>query len=486
MINKKTILLKNYFDWVVSDLLLMIIGMIIISILFKIINFSETLQTTIIWGMLAYCVVSFWTLSLISSAKANSSSFSWKFFQSLPLSKKEIIFSLILSRLLLVVPIVLFLVLFKSNVDEFFKIFNNEDYNFFKLILNVVLFAVFIELIAVNGAITNPRLEYQKANANKDLISTIRILLLAITTILFLILGIGLLEIKYSVGVFDFLAPVLKEVFIFGANWSPLVLITFITFMYWNLLDTWTNEIKSYKKPIKWNPVKEWGTIIACSIFLGVFALNVDFATPTFYQGNRLGTSIYKKDYKQIERMPKGSVEINEASDSGVTPVLMAIAIGDLKMVKILVDKGADLNNVTNGKDKDYKYYDAMMFAVLSEQTDVVDYLLTKGFEVNSKPNQLNIYPLHLAAQSCKPKMLEHLIKLGADINAVNAKGESVSILAAKSKCLGNIVALHEAGADFSLKDNSGKTVNDYKSEKKHDQYLNHYIEKYSRKPASR
>ncbi len=486
MNNKKLILLRNYFDWVVYDLLLMIIGMFIISLLFKIISFSETLQITVVWGLLIYCVRNFWTLSLISSAKANSSNFSWKFFQSLPLSKKEITFSLILSRLVLVVPIIVFLVLFKSNVDEFFNLFSIKDYNFYKLILNIVLFAVFIELMVVNGAITNPRLEYQKANADKDLISTIRTFLLFITGFLFLFLGIVFVEIRYSIGVFDFIQPFLKSILTFGVNWSPLVLAVFIIFLYTNLLDTWTNEIKTYKKPVKWNPIKEWGIIITCSAVLGFFALNIDFATPPFYQGNKLGIFIYKNDYGYIEKMSKNSIEINQASDSGVTPVLMAIAIGDLKMVKLLVDKGADLTSVTNDKDKDYQFYNAMMFAVLSEKTEMVDYLLSKGFELNSKANQFNVLPLHLAAQSCKPKMLEHLIRSGADINAVNAKGESASMLAAKSKCLGNIVALHEAGADFLLKNNLGKTINDYKSEKKYDQYLNYYIEKYSRAPASK
>ena len=94
----------------------------------------------------------------------------------------------------------------------------------------------------------------------------------------------------------------------------------------------------------------------------------------------------------------------NEKSKCSV--IHYAARQGDLNRVKLLVEKGADVN------EKDYYRSSALHYAVESGNLELAQYLVEKGADVNAK-NNYGTAVLHLAAKSGSLELVELLVKQG-------------------------------------------------------------------------
>jgi TPR repeat protein len=144
-------------------------------------------------------------------------------------------------------------------------------------------------------------------------------------------------------------------------------------------------------------------------------------------------------------------------SDEGATnrPLHAAVEAGHVAMVKLLLDRGANVNAVTrDGKA-------ALHLAARTLRADLVALLLDRGAAVNPA-DKTRSTPLHYAVEGYSPDVPAHvtmLIARGASIEARDEEGKTPLHRAATSAPVA--AALCAAGADVGARDKAGKTPAD-------------------------
>ncbi|MCX5644112.1 MAG: ankyrin repeat domain-containing protein [Phycisphaerae bacterium] len=122
---------------------------------------------------------------------------------------------------------------------------------------------------------------------------------------------------------------------------------------------------------------------------------------------------------------------------------------GDLTQVKRYIEDGTDVNT------KDGIGRTALHWAVFADTTEVADFLITKGADVNAKANG-GIRPLDLAIHS--QHMVEFLISRGADVNSKGDSGWTALRLACNNGWSDLVELLIGKGADVNTRDKGGMT----------------------------
>ena len=136
-------------------------------------------------------------------------------------------------------------------------------------------------------------------------------------------------------------------------------------------------------------------------------------------------------------------------SNIGATPFFLAASFGDLKMMRILLNGGADPMRRTDdgttalmvaagvdyvqGQDKygRRRFNDDMPLQESALET--VRFLLDLGLDINAT-NRYKQTPLHGAVYLGGTSLVPFLVERGADINAVNARGQTPWLIAAKGE----------------------------------------------------
>ncbi|MBO7243655.1 MAG: ankyrin repeat domain-containing protein, partial [Alphaproteobacteria bacterium] len=120
----------------------------------------------------------------------------------------------------------------------------------------------------------------------------------------------------------------------------------------------------------------------------------------------------------------KKGVYVNDCTLKGETPLHLVAKTGYLDMARLLIQEKADVNMINN------KGNTPLHQAVSLDYLDMVKLFIEAGADVNKKNNKLNA-PIHLAVWG-RLKMMEELIKSGADLLAKNKSGEDAYSLAMK------------------------------------------------------
>ena len=100
------------------------------------------------------------------------------------------------------------------------------------------------------------------------------------------------------------------------------------------------------------------------------------------------------------------------------TPLINAILYDQTETVKVLIDKGADVNE--KGRDN----FTALHWAAFYGKTEMVKILLSKGAEVNARSETYGT-PLTLAAQYGFADTVKVLLEKGADVNITDGYGRT-------------------------------------------------------------
>ncbi|WP_428897956.1 Ankyrin repeat [Parelusimicrobium proximum] len=117
-----------------------------------------------------------------------------------------------------------------------------------------------------------------------------------------------------------------------------------------------------------------------------------------------------------------GKVDINMPSVFDITPLIQASANSHDKIIEYLISKGAVVDTVdTLGKS-------ALSHAAEHGCVKCIDILVKNTADVN-RADKLGDTPLTLAIKNQQDKAAVALIKYGSDINYTNSQGESVSSL---------------------------------------------------------
>ena len=178
------------------------------------------------------------------------------------------------------------------------------------------------------------------------------------------------------------------------------------------------------------------------------------------YTGGRsldfLGEIKKENSVKLLSYAIKKGAEINVLDEYNFSPLHRAVETGNLDVVKVLVENGADVNISSQGKGRGTPI---MWIAKIEGNPDIARYLIDKGADLKVK-NTYNENLLHLSSGTSKDKldMIRLFIKGNVDINARDNEGRTPLHCAVLRDNKEVIATLLSAGADPNAKDNNGKT----------------------------
>jgi ankyrin repeat protein len=195
-----------------------------------------------------------------------------------------------------------------------------------------------------------------------------------------------------------------------------------------------------------------------------------------FITNQTVYSSINKNAYKAVKnnnfKMLKKLVNrnnVNEKNEDGETILNYSIIMGNLKIVKYLLSINAEFNNkakisynfvVKNGKIISFvKVFEnngetgdtPLIIAIKSEKEKIIKLLLNKGAEINLKNNHSNI-PLNVAIETNNMNIILFLLKKGANVNPEYKSWNTPLILAIKNENFDVVKLLVENGADVNSK----------------------------------
>ncbi|MDD5773688.1 MAG: ankyrin repeat domain-containing protein [bacterium] len=170
---------------------------------------------------------------------------------------------------------------------------------------------------------------------------------------------------------------------------------------------------------------------------------------------NGLATALIyaeKNGNKKIVKLLK-EAGAAEASANNPPDLISAAEKNDIKTVKQLLDKGADVNV------KDKYGFNVLIKEAGSGHTEIVKLLLEKGAVVNAKTKGGYTALMAAAEQYNNTEILKMLLDKGAIINAKTDKGDNALIYAAREGHTEIVKILLAKGADLHAKDKYGRTV---------------------------
>ena len=139
-------------------------------------------------------------------------------------------------------------------------------------------------------------------------------------------------------------------------------------------------------------------------------------------------------------------VEFFVSKDADVSTFHGAACVGDLDRVKSFVEQGADVDA------KDEFNWTPLFWAVSTGQTDVAEFLISRGADVQAKTSDDGSTAIHQAAQIRAWKLAELLISKGADVNSKNNNGSTPLIIASFSGNRDAVEWLIAKGAEVNVR----------------------------------
>ena len=152
---------------------------------------------------------------------------------------------------------------------------------------------------------------------------------------------------------------------------------------------------------------------------------------------------------------------VNEPSDSGKTPLAAAVFRGNIDIVRMLLESGANCDSLYFFEGGNVLHY-----AVEHELEEILDELIEKTVSVNER-NEKGLTALMIAAENGNLAILKKLIKSKCEINALDRKGLTAVMISVRNYLLGDrsdeaiecIQELIDAKADLSICDDDGNNA---------------------------
>ena len=137
------------------------------------------------------------------------------------------------------------------------------------------------------------------------------------------------------------------------------------------------------------------------------------------------------------------------------TPLFYAVHNDQEAMVKLLLEKGANLNINDGG----FVHHSLLLYAVSKGYEGIVKLLLEKGANLEYKDGLDGQTPLSYAAMHGKVALVKLLLEKGADMESRRTLGRTALYDAADRGCKRTVELLVERGAELETKSSTGRTA---------------------------
>lgn len=485
-----TIFLKEFYDYNKRDFWVIVLSNLIIGISLYALNANILVQLAAIVLMVYRTFTFIRSASIMPSVSSDFDRYSWKYLQGLPLSKRELLITLILSNLFALFPVIVWLLSFLPILKPIHNFYQDESLPsltvFAKTFLYSIPVIIMISCLSIKNVITFPRSQYSRIDPKLKFLERIKNVVILATLLLYVILALKLLHDHLGIKVGNYIKMVIDATGDFLYSWWILPFLSLVALLFFfNTLYTWQIEIRGYKK-LNWAMKRDIPIMAMCILLMAVSIYHVDWHTPGRYMDNPLLRAVYLKDHKGIDQLLKSGSNINSPNKNGFTPIMVAAYEGDYRMFVYLESRGARPEGLINIQDDDYRSgMDIMLLAVDGGNEDIIEKLIERGYSPDTQNRVSKRYAIHYAARKCKYKVLDKLIQNKADLNALNKEGNTALHIASENKCHGAIALLIDAGADPSIKNKEQKIARDYFISK-YNKDIVYYLDKKFRAPAGK
>lgn len=163
--------------------------------------------------------------------------------------------------------------------------------------------------------------------------------------------------------------------------------------------------------------------------------------------------AIADKKKTKVRRMIKNGFNVNTANENGRTPLMMAVQVGNIDMLKMLIKAGANLEQTAKESETPFLYA-----CRATGDVKVIEYLIKQGVNTKAR-NVFGHNALFMAAEYNKSwKVVEYLINTKLyDINDQNCNYKYTPLMAAvRCNTIDVVNVLIEHGANLYAKDAEG------------------------------
>ena len=151
-------------------------------------------------------------------------------------------------------------------------------------------------------------------------------------------------------------------------------------------------------------------------IFLVILFFFFAFGNPAI--ANDLTDAIYRDDLNNVEMLIKKGFDIDKKNKEGFTPLIIAAGLGNEKIVKVLLDAGADVNLL-----EDKMGTSALHKASQSGNVEIAKLLLSHGAFINLQAPTNGHTPLIDAIWHEKPELVTYLLEQMANPDIIASDG---------------------------------------------------------------
>lgn len=164
-----------------------------------------------------------------------------------------------------------------------------------------------------------------------------------------------------------------------------------------------------------------------------------DVNTPCNHGPNALSLASSRGHEAIVRLLLEKGADVNRKGQQGWYPISVAIEAGHAGIASALIEHGAEIN-------VSYTYKTPLIHAAEKGRVEIVKLLLDKGADVRAT-DQNNMSALMQAIEKGYPEIAKMLIEKGSDVNIRESGGYTPLALASSKHQEGVVQALHAAGA---------------------------------------
>jgi len=175
----------------------------------------------------------------------------------------------------------------------------------------------------------------------------------------------------------------------------------------------------------------------------------------TGIDASNLHMAAFTGDLASVKKFIRQGTEVDAKDSDSWTPLWWAISSRRQEVARFLIESGADVN--TTHRD-DLKGRSVLLFTVRKGCVKLVELLIARGADVNAASGSRSSTPLNAAALTGNKPMVEILIAKGADVSGKRLSGRTPLYSAAEQGHTEVVKLLIAKGADVNASDRRGRT----------------------------